>query len=101
MMARVFALNPAAPAWYHLGATRVAYFAARFEAAAELALRAPALRLPPLFRLLFLAQLGREREMRAALAEDGERFRPTGVEGALAGLPPLCPAARRLLDAGL
>jgi adenylate cyclase len=101
MTARAFLLNPAAPPWYFLGATRVAYFTRDFARAAELAPRAPALRLPRLFGVLALAQLGDAEGARAALAEHRERFGPAGVEGALAGLPPLCPAAAALLAEGL
>jgi TolB-like protein len=101
MMEHAFALNPYAPAWYYLGATRVAYFAGRFDEAAELAGSAPPLRLPLLFRALSLAQAGRVEEMQAALADHRARFGPEGAGGALAGLPPLCPAARALLQDGL
>jgi adenylate cyclase len=101
MMERAFELNPAAPSWYWLGATRVAYFAGRFEEAAALAMRAPALRLPRLFRVLALASLGRAQEAALALLEHRERFSPGGVAAALASLPPLCAEAAGLLDAGL
>jgi TolB-like protein len=101
MMARAFQLNPFAPPWYFLGATRVAYFAEDFAQAAELALRAPALGLPRLLRALALAQLHRAAEAEAAGEEHAQRFGPGGVATALAGLPPLCPQAQRLLDEGL
>lgn len=101
MMARAYALNPSAQPWYFLGATRVAYFAEDFERAVDLAVRAPILRLPQLFRVLALAQLDRCEDVQIALREHRERFGPNGVQGALAGLPPLCPSSRTLLNNGL
>ena len=101
MMERAFELNPYAPPWYYQGATRVAYFAGRFDQAADLAQSAPPLRLPMLFRVLALAQAGREAEMREALDEHRARFGPAGASGALDSLPPLCPTARHVLDEGL
>jgi TolB-like protein len=101
MMARAFALNPSAPPWYFLGATRVAYFAEDFEKTVDLATRAPMLRLPQLFKVLALAQLDRQEEVQAALQDHRDRFGSSGVQGALAGLPPLCPSAKALLSRGL
>jgi TolB-like protein len=101
MTKRAFALNPFAPAWYYLGATRVAYVAEYFAEAAEFALRAPALRMPRLFRVLALAQRNREDEARAAFTAYREQFGPDAFAQALAALPPLCPDARHLLEDGL
>jgi adenylate cyclase len=101
MMARAFALNPSAPPWYFLGATRVAYFAEDFEKAIDLASRAPMLRMPQLFKILALAQLDRQSEAKAVLQNHKNRFGIDGVQGALGGLPPLCPSAKSLLRQGL
>ena len=60
MLTRAFDLNPFAQPWNFLSATRVAYFAENFAQAADLALLAPALRLPRLIRVLALAQLHRD-----------------------------------------
>jgi TolB-like protein len=101
MTARAAALNPFAPAWYRLGATRVAFFAGDHPLAADLGLRAPAWRLPRLIRVLALAQLGDAAGACEALAEHRRTFGEDGWRGALASLPPLCPQARRMLQAGL
>ena len=101
MMKHAFMLNPLAPPWYHLGATRVAYFSEDFEEAVSQAERAPKLRLPQLFLVLAFAQLDRVVEAQAALQEHLEHFGPNGVAGALSSLPPLCPSAQALLNQGL
>jgi hypothetical protein len=101
LSARSFVLNPIAPAWYRLGATRVAFFTGDFEDAERQAAAAPALRLPRLLRALALAELGRDAEAAAALAEHRAMFGQTGVADALRALPPLCDGARQLLDKAL
>jgi TolB-like protein len=101
MTSRAAALNPFAPAWYRLGALRVAFFTGDTAHAAELGAGAPPWRLPRLIQVVALAQLGRDAEAAAALAEHRARFGPGGVAAALAGLPPLCVSARALLDDGL
>jgi TolB-like protein len=99
LTARSLLLNPFAPAWYRLGATRVAFFTGDFEDAARQAMAAPALRLPRLLRALSLAALGDDSA--SALAEHRAMFGENGVREALRTLPPLCEAARLLLDDAL
>jgi TolB-like protein/Tfp pilus assembly protein PilF len=101
MTARAAALNPFAPSWYLLGATRVAYFSGDFAEAAALARRAPPLRLPRLVGLLALAQAGEGPAAEAALAAHRRDFGADGWRGAVASLPPLCPDAACLLQDGL
>jgi TolB-like protein len=101
MTARAAALNPFAPAWYGLGATRVAYFTGDHAAAADLGLRAPPLRLPRLVRVLALARLGNAAAAREALVEHRRTFGEDGWRGAVENLPPLCDAARGALAVGL
>jgi adenylate cyclase len=100
MTARAFDLNPAAPPWYLLGATRVAYFTGDFARAAECAARAPALRLPRLLGVLALAQMDRAAEARHALGAHRAAFGADPAT-ALAALPPLCAEAAELLREGL
>ncbi len=101
MTARAFVLNPLAPAWYWLGATRVAFFAGDPDGAVAAARRAPALALPRLLGALALAQLGEADAARVAFAAHRAAFGAEGVERALAALPPLCAAAQAVLDDGL
>lgn len=101
MMRRAFLLNPLAPPWYHLGATRVAYFSADFEEAVWQSQRAPKLRVPQLFRVLALAQLDRVAAAQVASQQYLAQFGPNGVTGALSALPPLCPSAQALLTEGI
>lgn len=100
MMARAFALNPAAPPWYMLGATRVAYFTGEFGRAVDCAERAPPLRLPRLFGVLARFQLG-DAAARDALREYRATFGEDAPAAALAALPPLCDDAAALLRDGL
>lgn len=101
LMDRAFALNPHAPSWYFFGQVPVAYFTRRFELALDAALHAPPLRTSQLFRVLTLAQLGREAEAATAALEFRSAypgFRPAGL---VAGLPLICPRARDLFLDGL
>jgi TolB-like protein/DNA-binding winged helix-turn-helix (wHTH) protein len=101
MTARAAALNPFAPAWYLLGATRVAYFSGDFAQAAALARRAPPLRLPRLIGVLALAQMEDAPAAQAALAVHRRDFGADGWRHAVDNLPPLCAEAARLLQEGL
>jgi TolB-like protein/DNA-binding winged helix-turn-helix (wHTH) protein len=101
MTARAFALNPVAPDWYWLGATRVAFFAGDAGAAVAAAARAPALALPRLIGVLGQALGGDRAGALSALAAHRAAFGPAGVTRALGSLPPLCPPARSLLAEGL
>jgi TolB-like protein len=101
MTARAAALNPFAPAWYMLGATRVAYFSGDFAQAAALARRAPPLRVPRLIGLLALAQMGDTPAAQDALAAHRRDFGADGWRAAADSLPPLCADAAALLQEGL
>ncbi len=101
MTARAAALNPFAPSWYLLGATRVAYFSGDFAQSAVLSRRAPPLRLPRLIGVLALAQMEDVPAAQAALAAHRRDFGADGWRHAVDSLPPLCADAARLLQEGL
>lgn len=106
-MERALVLNPHPPYWYFLLFCQVAYFAERYDAVLSLYDRLmtdPAgqwtpLRSSKLFRLLALAQLGHEADVKAAasvLHESDPDLRQVAVDGAY-----LSPNARRLFMDGL
>lgn len=100
LMDRALRLNPHAPSWYHLGAMRVAYFAAHFGPALDAARRAPPMRNARLFEALALARLGRLEDA----AEAATAFRAAHPEframAAATRLPLVCPRARSLFLEG-
>jgi TolB-like protein len=101
MTERAFLLNPHTPAWYYLGASRVAFFTRDFARVPGLVQRAPAVRLPQAVGALALAMLERHDEAATALAAHRTRFGADGVTAALAALRPLCAEAQAVLDEAL
>lgn len=101
MVARAFRLNPTAPAWYWLGATRVAFFTGDAEGALAAAERAPDLALPQLLKALALSLLGRDADAAACLARHQTRFGAEGIARAISALPPLCPDAAAVMRVAL
>jgi TolB-like protein/tetratricopeptide (TPR) repeat protein len=99
LLERAFVLNPYAPPWYFLSEMRVAYFAHQFERALNATKRAPATRAQTLFKLLCLAQIGKEHDMASAKSDLQEMDRELEIIAAEA--MGLCPAARDVFLNGL